>query len=129
MSQLSDLCASLGITIESEQRTILTEEERGSWTENSSHWAVRLYFEGRSFVTLYHMGAALSSPPDVADVLYCLLSDSSSGEGSFADMCQDFGLSEDSRSARRIWKACRRVSKQLPGFCGEHFDALRNADH
>lgn len=51
--------------------------------------------------------------PTLEDVLSCVLSDARAGEQTFEDFCSDFGYDEDSRSAEKIWNACKDATVKL----------------
>lgn len=51
--------------------------------------------------------------PTQASVLYSLISDSSSVQGSFNDFCDDLGYDSDSIAAREIFESCSRNERKL----------------
>lgn len=66
------------------------------------------------------------SPPDLASVLDCLASDSSSYDNArdFEDWCADFGMDTDSRKAERTYRVCGEQAKALRHLLGKEYDAL-----
>ena len=126
--QLTDVVASLDITIECEKRSLLTDEERANWKDGTA-WTVRLKHQGRSLTTSFFQGSAHKTAPSAADVLSCLASDARSGEQSFEDFCGDFGYDADSRKAHETWKTCARMTKQLHKLLGDAFEEVADAEH
>ncbi len=53
------------------------------------------------------------SEKDLLNALYCFVSDAESGEEPFEDFCANFGYDEDSRTAERIYKACKKSAEKL----------------
>ena len=51
--------------------------------------------------------------PELADVVSCLVSDSSAEKQSFSDWCKDLGWSDDSRKALDTYLACQDNAKRL----------------
>ena len=53
--------------------------------------------------------------PDVNDIMYCLLTDARCFECSrdFKDFCSEFGYSDDSIKALKIYKACKKTRDNL----------------
>jgi len=52
-------------------------------------------------------------PPQVADVLYSLLSDASADQRNFHEWCSDYGYSLDSISALNVYRACLDTAAAL----------------
>lgn len=50
---------------------------------------------------------------DLLSAFYCFVSDVCNGLYSFSDFCGEFGYDEDSRSAERIYNACKRAYKSF----------------
>lgn len=67
--------------------------------------------------------------PTVADVLYSLCCDAGALDyASFEDWAPDFGYSEDSREAERIYRACLEIALKLRNAIGEAgLEQLREA--
>ena len=72
------------------------------------------------YTTHFSQGLAHTIDPTCADVLDCLAMDASSfkNAGSFEEFCDEFGYSDDSRRAEKIYKACGRTCKKLERFLG-----------
>lgn len=54
-----------------------------------------------------------ATTPDLADLLYCLLLDSSASDQSFDDWCGDLGYDTDSRKALETYLACQNAGSKL----------------
>lgn len=59
--------------------------------------------------------------PNIDEVLYCLASDAIGTENArcFEDWAQDYGCDADSRSAEKIYQACRKIAFELSWLLGE----------
>ena len=55
---------------------------------------------------------------DTLSAFYCFVSDALSGCNTFSDFCGEFGYNEDSRSAYRIYAACKRAFKSWARVSG-----------
>jgi hypothetical protein len=64
------------------------------------------------------------TPPDLANVLHCLLMDSSAADETFQDWCSDCGYDPDSRKALDTYLTCQDMAHNLRKI-GADFDALR----
>ena len=86
-------------------------------------WKGILKYNGRTMDFEFHTGVGLrGKTPTVADVLYCLLSDSRAGEMEFDEFCSEFGYSEDSISAKETWEQCYQISWKMGGLLQEDYD-------
>ena len=54
-----------------------------------------------------------TTTPTIDEVLYCLISDTSFGQETFADFCGNTGYDEDSRKAMDIYLACQKNGDKL----------------
>jgi hypothetical protein len=65
-------------------------------------------------------------PPDILDVLHCLVSDSDAADYTFDDWCSSYGYDTDSRKAEATYSACRDIGRQLERMLGrENLAKLR----
>ena len=65
--------------------------------------------------------------PQIAAVLYCLLSDADAGNESFSNWCENFGYNSDSITAFNTYQACEKTAKQLNNlFNREQLRTLRD---
>jgi hypothetical protein len=68
--------------------------------------------------------------PDVADVLDCILSDSTACEQSFEEWCSEFGYDSDSRKAHAVYLASQQNGDKLRKLLGlKLIDELRQKEH
>lgn len=56
--------------------------------------------------------------PDVLDILYSLIADSSAADQTFEDWCADYGYDEDSRKAEATYRACVDIGVRLRRLLG-----------
>lgn len=61
---------------------------------------------------------------ELLNAFYCFVSDACSGLYSFSEFCSEFGYDEDSRSAERIHKACKRSYKSFARVSGLSYDEI-----
>lgn len=92
----------------------------------STSWTVTLRLEGRQMTTPFYQGPALTKPPEVADVLDCMLSDARIIEDTpdWEEFAADCGYDRDSLSGYQTWQAATRQTKRLRRFLGEHYESL-----
>jgi len=55
----------------------------------------------------------LESEYDVINAFYCFVSDAVSGLETFEEFCADFGYDNDSITALKTWRACKRSYNKL----------------
>ena len=91
---------------------------------DSTPWKVTLRMAGRSLTVPFYTGPAITREPSAADVLECLLDDSSSFENasSFEEWAEEFGYDTDSRKAERTYKAVEAQAKKLRRFLGDDYE-------
>ena len=68
----------------------------------------------------------LSSEYDIINAFYCFVSDAIAGEMTFEDFCSDFGYDNDSMTAYKTWKACKRSAAKLSRITTEDIYDLAN---
>lgn len=91
------------------------------WKINSEYSKTQSNFNNHR-VTVKHKGkqysfdfwGSIAEPTIRTDqgnvfALYCSLSDAASGNEAFENFCGDFGYDPDSRTAERVYKACKRT--------------------
>jgi len=106
--------------------------EDGSGT--MTHWRciiIRQPPDGKTIVVHFSMGEAHGDrKPQITEVLDCLASDVAGSRDSFEDWCGSYGYDTDSRSALRIYRACRKVHTQLGKILSkaERKELLDNTD-
>jgi hypothetical protein len=68
--------------------------------------------------------------PELADVLYCLLSDASGSDEMFDDWCSNLGYNTDSRKALDTYLKCQETRKHLIQMFGHNlFNEMRHLEH
>lgn len=60
----------------------------------------------------YQSGIDTLEGNNLKHALYCFVSDAASGDQSFENFCSELGYDEDSRTAERTYKACRKSLEQ-----------------
>lgn len=55
----------------------------------------------------------LETEYDLLNAFYCFVSEALSGLETFEGFCSEFGYDTDSRTAERIWKACKSSAAKL----------------
>lgn len=99
--------------------------ERDSW--KCFHWRITFARAGKgaAYSADYYMGLAhVTAPkhsyvdpkpiaPHAADVLHSLVLDAGANELSFADWADNYGYSDDSLKALRVYQDCCAISKEL----------------
>ena len=98
-------------------------------------WACSIHYNEKSSTFEYFSGKGhrvnnQPNAPNVADVLYCALTDASACETSFDDWCNDFGSNSDSLQALNTYLACQRNGDKLNKLLGHTLvTELRNKEH
>ena len=90
----------------------------GNGRENWNHHKVTVTNTGNKLKTSFDFWASVAKPNveteyDILNAFYCFISDAISGDMSFSEFCSEFGYDEDSRSAEKTWKACKRAADKL----------------
>lgn len=90
-------------------------------SESTYHFQCKLVGPQHRMSLYFSLGAACSIPPTLEEVLDCLASDASSYENAkdFENWARDYGYSEDSRAAEKVYRAVKRSSEQLKRVLGE----------
>ena len=95
-------------------------DKAAAWGDKQENWnrhivtvrntetkrAVRFDFWGSM------MNPELQSDYDLRNAFYCFVSDAISGKLAFSEFCSEFGYDEDSRTAEKTWKACKRAAEK-----------------
>lgn len=106
-------------TMHDGKRITMTHDQVGV-SESAPEWArqewrVTLRRDGRRMTFPYYGGGS-ASDPTADDVVECLASDASACDVSFSEWCGDYGYDEDSRSAERTYRACRKIGARFRKF-------------
>lgn len=142
MSPLSEVCRLHSVKIES----ICTDGSvLPSNFKDSVPYISVLTHQGRKIIVPFYMGkghvrtiggkvAYIAGKvqylsPSAADVISSLLCDASCSSSSFSDFCANMGMDEDSRSGKKLYRACKKSSEKIHYLLGDDFDEFVNAEH
>jgi hypothetical protein len=117
----------LGVAMSSIKLASRPDKLDENFSADSTHWKVLIKRGKNEFETFYSMGSAYTTSPDIEDVMYSLLSDTSNVDGySFEEWASDLGMDTDSRKAEKMFKACQDTLLQLRLlFTEKELDDLR----
>lgn len=73
----------------------------------------RTSFNYYTSIADYEAGKTEMYPDELKTAFYNFLSDAQLGLNTFEEFCSELGYDEDSRSAEKIWKACRMSAKKI----------------
>ena len=122
---LPELIHDLGLTM-----TIRRANSNPNMAGNMNHWSCTLKWpeapKSEWMTVRYSQGLGIGHDPMIDDVLSCLALDADGIESSrnFTDWCNEYGYDTDSRTAERIYKACKRQTDKLREFLGNQYDTL-----
>lgn len=131
--QLADVCADIGLTIASK---LARNQTREGWGAGSVHWTCTLSYapksgaKSRSITTPFSQDGP-QGVPEVADVLYCLLSDASTVRDSMNidDYAQQYCEGVKLSRVLSLWRSGKRMDAKLAKFLGEHRERCERAEH
>lgn len=96
-----------------------TQNKVSPWDKNNyNHHVVTVKNTDNGKKTCFDFWCSIVNPDfknenDLLNAFYCFVSDAVSGLDSFYDFCRNFGYDEDSRSAEKTWKACKKSLEKL----------------
>jgi hypothetical protein len=93
------------------------------------NWRTDKSVDAANFRARWYSDKRSAPTPKIADVLYCLLSDSQSGSQSFEDFCSDFGYDTDSRKAHATWETCKNIFIGLHVLFMNDYGLLEGKQH
>ena len=115
----------LNINLEVKEAFKTDEDLKDDWIKDANKYQVKISYFGKSYVTDYYMGSALTRKPSKKDVLDSMLADDVSGID-FNEFCYEFGYDNDSIKSLKTYEACQRVTKALYNmFNSDEIDMLR----
>lgn len=94
-----------------------SDRDQSQWDKDASHYQVTISVatdngkKDRTYTSEYSQGSGIEGWPRARRVLESIVMDAQSGIADFDDFCSDFGYDNDSMSADRTWRACRKVTK------------------
>ena len=100
----------LNINLEVKEVFKTDEDLKDDWKKDANKYQVKISYFGKSYVTDYYMGSALTREPSKKDVLNSMLLDDVSGID-FDAFCGEFGYNNDSIKALEAYKVCQRETK------------------
>ena len=113
------------INLEVKEAFKTDEDLKDDWRKNANKYQVKISYFGKSYVTDYYMGSALTREPDKKDILYSMLMDNVS-DMDFDEFCCEFGYDNDSIKALKIYEECQHETKALHNmFDSDEIDMLR----
>ena len=75
------------------------------------------------------MRPQLSSRYDVLNAFRCFVDDAISGDMTFHEFCGEFGYDEDSRTAEKTWKSCKKAKEKLTRiYDGDIYDLINSLE-
>lgn len=101
---------------------VYTGSKAANWgdkmPENWNHHRVTVKNTETSARTSFDFWASivkshLETEYDVLNAFYCFVGDAISGNMDFSEFCREFGYDEDSRTAEKTWKACKRSAGKM----------------
>jgi GH35 family endo-1,4-beta-xylanase len=113
-----NFCKKHGLKIRS--KPVSVNKLNPGWID-ADHWHVTIRFGKKQMSTYFSKGSGHhGEPPNVAEVINCLASDSASIENSpiFQDWANEMGYDPDSRKAERIFNICHKQADRLTKFLG-----------
>lgn len=131
MSDLDTFCETHNITIECHLAAGNPNMEKSSLGPHATHWKIYLSRDGlESMDTPFSQGSAHKVKPSPADVLSCLLIDSSAlDHDSFESWASDLGYDGDSRIAESTFNICCELGHEVKEFLGPLYSEAREQEH
>lgn len=98
---------------------------------DSDGWTCTLRYDGRSYTLPFYMGRGHNGePPEVDDVMDCVLSDAAGYDGAdgFDDWAGEYGYDTDSRAAEKVYKAVEKGRNKLARLLGDEYETFLYAE-
>jgi hypothetical protein len=103
-------------------------DKRSEWEKGANDYRLTLVYQGRRYSFDYWQGAAARTQPEVAEVLETVLAAEVEEGQTFREWCREFGYSDDSVKALRIFRACKRQTAALRRLFGDDFETFASAE-
>jgi hypothetical protein len=103
----------MGVTMTAKPIDARTDRLMDDMPAGSTHYRLTFKRGSKRFSTLWSQGPAITSRPDLIEVLQALFMDASAANENFEDWANGLGYSSDSRKAERIYKACHKLDAKL----------------
>lgn len=115
---LKEFIDKYALEIQTMRITFRTDVPRDQWNDSAKHYAFTIHRANRYGVNrfvyqgYYSQGSALSRPQG-EDILNALIMDTLNIEQGFRDWCSEYGYSDDSIKAHKIYSTCLDEYEQL----------------
>jgi hypothetical protein len=129
MSELQEFCDVKKVRIVSSIGVRKSFSELDEWQRQARAYTCRLEYSGRRLTCDFFMGKGHVGEPSTADVLSCLITDSTAAESTFEQWCHDFGYDSDSISQKKLYDACVKSSGKVHTLLGDEFDEFASMPH
>jgi hypothetical protein len=134
---IRDFAAEVRFTAHRDSLSVRDQEDE--WRARSAKWACTIKRNGTtgagSRITLpFYMGSGHGdTPPTCEEVLECIASDAASvdteyGSPDFQSWADEMGLSDDSRKAEALYRACCSMRDRLRRFWNDDYAAFIEAE-
>lgn len=92
--------------------------EADEWSKDAKHFAFRISRGGSAekLNGFYSQGSAVKGRPNIEDILNALIMDTMNIEQGFKEWCSEYGYSDDSIKADKIYALCLGEKKDLERF-------------
>lgn len=102
-------------------RQVDARKDASDWGPGARHYRATIRKGRPSMMVDYSQGAGITDDPQLADVLDSLASEFAGVDNSrdFADWCSEYGYSDDSRKAERIYRAIIKQRYSLERVIGD----------
>jgi hypothetical protein len=108
--------------------TVAERDEQSDWQCNANSYRCTLNYQGRRYSFNYWQGIGIKDGPTAEGCLDSLLSDADAAGETFGEFCGNMGYDEDSRTAERIYTACRKEGVSLKRLLGGDYETFRDAE-
>jgi len=124
---LKELASKVGFAVLATS-ALLPGDEQDEWQQNANAYRLELIYQHRRYQFDYWQGVGIKTDPTAEGCLESLQLDSQAGGQTFEDFCADTGANRDSRHEERIWKACKKVRREIQKLFGKDFEAFMSAE-
>lgn len=106
---------SMGVSIDVEFRRERPDPTIGDMPKGTTHWRILIRRAGETIELFYSMGPACTGEPELCEVFYSILADTSDIDSGydFEEWAENLGFDPDSRRAESAFQACRRELSDL----------------
>lgn len=128
ITKLSKLAEQVSIRINGNAR--MANAKMDEWQKGAQDYSLTLGYKGRKMTLNYFQGCGIKTDPTSRGVLDCLLSDASGADNarSFEEWASEYGYSNDSRKAEKVYRAVERQTIKLKSLLGADYDTFLEAE-